>query len=79
MAFKGTKYNSTASVKGQLISVRQEVSYCMWHPQTEMLKTFEWTTMQPTGGLKQLDHRGNVTWAEMAIAFLNETGYNICC
>ena len=61
MTFKGTKYNSTANVKGQLVTVRHEVSYCMWHPLTEWLKTLEWTTMQPTGGLKQLDHGGSVT------------------
>ena len=50
----------------------------MWHPLTERLKTLDWTFRQPTDGKKQLDHGGNVTCAEMTIAFQNETGYDIC-
>lgn len=76
--FKGAKFSSITSSKNKLITVKQEVSYCMWHPLTEWLSTLFWTYMQPTGGKKQRDHGGNVTLAELTIAFQNDTGYNIC-
>ena len=55
--FKGAKFSSIASIKGKLTTVKQEVSYCMWHPLTEWLKTLHWTLVQPTGGKKQLFRR----------------------